>query len=695
MTDDKSLHWSTEGHCSSTWTHHAAVGDVLGAPEWIVAMFHNPGMPAAVADSQGIVMVTNNDWLARDGATLCTPAEASGLSSQAASTDLPIDRAGELSAALVRVVQDVIRATMPTCEREVPCMDARTYQRHILRVVRFECERLAYALLSLRTPSQSVVAAPAMLDVPWIDGVFGGTIDGLWDWNLATGQLWLSPRLKQALGYGDELDDHIATFGTLLHPGDRERVACHLEDHLGGSTDFTVQFRLRAKQGDFVWWKARGQALWDDQGTAHRMVGSASAIVAQEAADNDIGRAVSENDQLFRSIPAIVIGVSSEGRVFRWNTAAENLFGITSECAVGQLFSQCPIDWHDRDMPLEILEQAANREIKRWEHVRFRGPAGDERLMSLTVTPVIEPSRDSYRLLMLAEDMTEQRRREAQRQHSQKLESIGQLAAGIAHEVNTPIQYIGDNLRFLNSSIEMLWKLVDAQEAALQSLRHGDVATTEGYERLDSARRQFDMDYFRHEVPIAIQQSFEGVQRVAEIVRAMNEFARPDSGQLQLIDVNHCLKSAILVARNEWKYVADVVADLDETIPLFPCVPGDVNQAMLNLIMNAAQAIADRADRAEGEKGTIGVTTRQQGASIEIRISDTGVGIPDAIQSRIFDPFFTTKDVGRGTGQGLPLAYAVIVEKHAGSISFDTYVGRGTTFVVQLPVPANEGGHTA
>jgi len=173
---------------------------------------------------------------------------------------------------------------------------------------------------------------------------------------------------------------------------------------------------------------------------------------------------------------------------------------------------------------------------------------------------------------------------------------------------------------------------------------------------------------------------------VSKIVQAMKEFSHPGSTEKKEIDVNRAIESTITVARNEWKYVADLIMDLDPALPPVYCLPGEFNQVILNMIINACHAITEAMQDKSGEKGTITAKTLDLGTHVKILISDTGTGIPEQIRSKIFDPFFTTKEVGRGTGQGLAISYSVIVKKHHGTISFESEVGKGTTFFIDLPV---------
>jgi len=266
------------------------------------------------------------------------------------------------------------------------------------------------------------------------------------------------------------------------------------------------------------------------------------------------------------------------------------------------------------------------------------------------------------------------RENERQLAHKQKLESIGELAAGVAHEINTPIQYIGDNAKFLEDAFNDLVKFAEVGRAA------GPPVTPELLDRTA-------LDYHRAEVPKALHELQDGAAQVARIVRAMKEFSHPGPIERQSIDLNHAIESTVLVATHEWKYAAELTTDLDPELPPVRGLAGEINQVMLNLIVNAAHAISEL-HKAPGEKGRIHIRTREDGGFAEIRVTDTGCGIPEAIQSRIFDPFFTTKPVGKGTGQGLALAYAIIVKKHHGTIRVESQPGRGTTFIIRLPLQA-------
>jgi PAS domain S-box-containing protein len=284
-------------------------------------------------------------------------------------------------------------------------------------------------------------------------------------------------------------------------------------------------------------------------------------------------------------------------------------------------------------------------------------------------------------------DISERKHLEQELVQAQKLEAIGQLAAGIAHEINTPIQYIGDNACFLQDAFCDINSLLALFDLLLKSSKHGAVGESLVRE-VEATRNRIDLDYLTIEIPKAIQQSLEGVERVASIVGAMKEFSHPGRKEKQAVDLNKAIQSTLTISRNEWKYVAEVVTDLDPSLPAVYCLPTEINQVMLNIVVNAAHAVGQAIREDKKGMGVITVRTRRDGDCVEIRIEDTGTGIPEAIRTRVFDPFFTTKDVGQGSGQGLAIARSIIVDRHGGTIRFESELKRGTTFIIRLPIDA-------
>jgi len=261
-----------------------------------------------------------------------------------------------------------------------------------------------------------------------------------------------------------------------------------------------------------------------------------------------------------------------------------------------------------------------------------------------------------------------------------KLEAVGQLAAGIAHEINTPTQFIGDNLRFLKESLGPLLAALQASNQILNATK----ATLSLIQEVDPSFDAGHISYLGEEIPKALDQSLEGVQRVAMIVRAMKEFSNPGMEKKVPSDIHRAIENTVLISRGEWKDVAEVRTSFDPSMPLVPCIPDEFNQVILSLLINAAQAIRSLGDEGKAT-GVITVTTLWNEPWVEIRVSDTGPGIPMNLRHRIFEPFFTTKDVGKGTGQGLYIANVSVVKKHGGTLTFECPPGQGTTFLVRLP----------
>ena len=307
---------------------------------------------------------------------------------------------------------------------------------------------------------------------------------------------------------------------------------------------------------------------------------------------------------------------------------------------------------------------------------------GTIRHLEARAVAVENPGGDRESILLTSRDVSDKKEAEAEKlrmeielRHSQKMEAIGQLAAGIAHEINTPCQFLSDNMGFLADAFGSLQDLLACLETD----------QGQGFPNLPWLRQKWveqDVEYLLEEVPRAIAQSKQGLARISTIVKAMKVFGHPGGEGLATVNLNETLENTLVVAQGEWKYLAEVETDLAADLPTILGSPGGLNQVFLNLIVNAAHAIAEKG--AEG-KGRISVSTRATGTGAEIRILDTGAGIPEAIRDRIFLPFFTTKAVGKGTGQGLAIVHSVIA-KHGGTIEFESEPGRGTCFIIRLPL---------
>lgn len=306
-------------------------------------------------------------------------------------------------------------------------------------------------------------------------------------------------------------------------------------------------------------------------------------------------------------------------------------------------------------------------------------------LASVNLSPVRDDNGEPLYMIAQIQDITERKVLEEKLQRGQKLESIGQLAAGIAHEINTPTQYVGDNVRFLQDSFIDINSVLE-KNAEMIELCKTQKLIPEFAAEMEKTIDRADLEYLTDEVPKAFKQALDGVDRIRKIVQSMKDFAHPGSTDKKATDLNKAIESTVTVASNEWKYVANIVTNYDEMLPAVPCLAGEFNQVILNMIVNASHAIAEMVGDGSQGKGTINITTRRNGEFAEIRISDSGSGIPENVRKKIFDPFFTTKEVGKGTGQGLAISHTVIVDKHKGTIDVESEIGKGTTFIINLPV---------
>jgi len=396
---------------------------------------------------------------------------------------------------------------------------------------------------------------------------------------------------------------------------------------------------------------------------------------------------------MFENSPVGIYQTSPSGRMLAANPAMAHMLGYDTPAemmeTVTDVGSEVYVDPARRE---ELLNLIGQQGVVRNFEVQLLRRNGEQIWVSINVRTVPDIDGRGLHYVGAIQEITERKQAQLERDRmevmlhqAQKLESVGQLAAGIAHEINTPTQYVGDNTRFFKEAFGNLQSALRAYGRLFAACREGSV-TSEMLRQTESEIQAADLEYLSEEIPKAIGQTLDGVERVATIVRAMKEFSHPGTREKTPIDIHKAIASTLIVCRNEYKYVAEVITDFDPSLPLVPCVPGDFNQVILNLVINAAHAIADRLGPELRPKGKITVKTTRDLNWAEIRVSDTGTGIPEGARSRIFDPFFTTKAVGKGTGQGLAICHAVVVAKHGGTIAFETEIGRGTSFIARLPL---------
>ena len=382
------------------------------------------------------------------------------------------------------------------------------------------------------------------------------------------------------------------------------------------------------------------------------------------------------------SISAILIVLDADGQVTHWGNAAHLSFGMSLGEVVGRRFAQLPLAWDWNEVANGLATCRETGQTVKLSNVWYERPDGSDGFLVVSVTRLCAKGSDMSGYLLLGEDITEVRALEAQLSQAAKLEAIGQLAAGIAHEINTPTQYVGDSVTFLKDAYEDLNRLVtQANELSrLPSPCGQSIAAS-----LSSLLEEIDAPFLGEEIPKTIERIYEGIERISTIVLAMKRFSYNSGNEKKAMDIRNAIENTLVISRNEWKYVAEATTDFDSELSTVMCLAGDMNQVLLNIIVNAAHAISDVVRESNG-LGRIAISTRKDNEFAEIRIQDTGTGIPKEVGDKVFNLFFTTKEVGKGTGQGLAIAYDIVVNKHNGSITFESEPGQGTTFIIRLPL---------
>jgi two-component system, NtrC family, sensor kinase len=446
-----------------------------------------------------------------------------------------------------------------------------------------------------------------------------------------------------------------------------------------------------------------GRAVWVRVTTALVRDASGAPSCAVQflrdiSARKDLAAALTQNQRLLQAVitdlPVAIRACDVEGRVFLHNSAAAELFAIeaSDDARSGaQTRIPSPVEFllPDGKTPVPSQERPLARALRgeTVTNVEFIiARAGAETRTTLhSARRLTGQNGECLGAVAVTQDVTQKKQLERELAQAQKLESIGHLAAGVAHEINTPVQFVSDNVQFVRTSLPDIAAVIHAYRHLQQAVQSaGDVATAASLAA--EAEKSADLDYVMMNASPAIESSIEGLARIAVIVRSMKEFAHPDQAEKKYADLNQAIRSTLVVAHNEYKYVAEIDTEFGE-LPAVQCYLGEINQVILNLLVNASHAIADVV-KDTGSRGKLTVRTRLDGDAVEISIGDTGCGIPEAAREKIFDPFFTTKEVGKGTGQGLAIARSVIVNKHGGTLRFETECGKGTTFFIRLPIDA-------
>jgi PAS domain S-box-containing protein len=500
--------------------------------------------------------------------------------------------------------------------------------------------------------------------------------------------LWVNPAFTRLTGYAGE--EVLGQTLRVLNSGRQESIFYEelWQTILAGGV-WRGELVNRRKDGSLYTDEMTITPVRSTAGAITHFIAVKQDVTERRRAEEAVRASEERYRELFENASDMVFTTDLKGGLTSLNQVAAQTIGYSREEATGINLQQL-VDrrhWHLID---DIRARLLAGDSAMTVEMEVRTKNGRRVLLEVKPRLVYKDGKP-VAMQGIGRDITGREAAEMELRQAQKLESVGRLASGIAHEINTPIQFVGDNTRFVQDSFAGLQTLL----AKYQELRDAASAGVVDPSLLAELRRteeESDCAYMLEEIPKALTQTLEGVTQVATIVRAMKDFAHPERKERVAVDINKALLSTLTVARNELKYVADVETEFGD-LPLVVCNISDLNQVFLNLLVNAAHAIGDVVKQS-GKKGKIRVRTAAEGKTVLVAISDTGCGIPEGIRNRIFDPFFTTKEVGRGTGQGLAIARSVVVERHKGSLSFESAVGEGTTFYVRLPIQTGDSSES-
>ncbi len=503
-----------------------------------------------------------------------------------------------------------------------------------------------------------------------LDLLLRATQDGIVDWDLVQNEETYNPRWAHLFGFDDESLVRPLDWRELVHPDDAEMVRRLIADHLVEDWPLVTTLRMRHRSSGYRTILLRGAAQRDVLEQPVRVVLIFSDISDRIALET-------RHVALASALPDTVFRVAN-GRVVDLRTGNDHPDSPFRLLAEGLELTRCLPPNVVARLSAAFSQHAGDPSVS--QSLELVTPNGPATALHHEVR-IVASGNDEW--VCIARDVTERHALAERLLQSEKLGAIGQLAAGVAHEINTPMQYIGDNLHFAESAIDDLLRFTRELEATVASAAPELLA--ERRQTLEKLAGELDVEYVTRELPRAIARSLEGIGRMTTIVRALKTFAHPSDRELTDVDLAGLIESTVAVATNEWKYVANVDISVDPELPAVHCAGGEISQVLLNLLVNAAHAIADRVGNS-GEKGRISIAALRVGDRAELRVRDTGTGIPEHVRTRVFEPFFTTKEPGKGTGQGLALAHTFVVTHHYGTLSFETALGAGTTFIVSIPI---------
>lgn len=403
-----------------------------------------------------------------------------------------------------------------------------------------------------------------------------------------------------------------------------------------------------------------------------------------ETAKYEIEKEKEELSITLKSIGDGVITTDVNGKVIIFNYAAESILEQSNESITGKYINNLiKIDQLNQD---DNLNNNIEGFLRNFDANFITVKFGEKRIKSLHVnySCLLDQKEKVSGYVIVLKDITEKLRVEHQLAVSQKMESIGHLSAGISHEINTPMQFIGDNTSFLKDSFNSILTFINSIKSET-SKENGSVKGLT-IDKYNGILKEQDIEFIIDEIPLAIEQSQSGIKKVTNIVLAMKDFSHPSKKEKTHSNLNRSIEVTTIISKSEWKYIAKLDLHLDENLPPVCCLQDEMNQVILNMIVNASHAISDKNENTPEILGKIIISTKQEDQNAVITLSDTGKGISKENIDKVFNPFFTTKEVGKGTGQGLSIAHDIIVNKHNGSIEVKSEVGVGTTFIIKIPI---------
>ncbi|GFM37872.1 PAS domain-containing sensor histidine kinase [Desulfovibrio psychrotolerans] len=497
------------------------------------------------------------------------------------------------------------------------------------------------------------------------------TNDGIWDWDLRQDRVYYSTRWKAIIGYQDaEIDNNLDEWQGRMHPADLDRVLRAQDDYLSGVTEqFEVEYRMRHKDGEYRWILGRGMCVRDESGEPYRMAGAHTDITQRKQAERELWETKNTLDNILNSMPSTIVSVDKDARITQWNKTAEEVTGIAAAEAYGRPFADV--------LPrYGFLLSHITESIATGTNISLEKEAVTEdartRYFDIIIYPVV--TRGEFSAVIRLDDVTDRFRIEEMMVQTEKMLSVGGLAAGMAHEINNPLGGILQGTQNIKRRISMDFpanhKAAEEAGCPLENIRtylesRGIIRFLEGIT--------------------------ESGRRAADIVSNMLEFSRRSEARRSSVNLGELIDKTIELAANDYdlkkKYDfrhIEIVRQYDPTLPQVLCSPQEVEQVLLNLLKNAAQAMVERGDRSDAPR--IVITTSLDRGRARIDVADNGPGMDEETRKRVFEPFFTTKAVGEGTGLGLSVSYFIITTNHEGQFTVDAEPGRGTTFTIRLPL---------